>query len=174
MKKIVALLLIISFTLSLVACGDSDKIELTLDNYKTYLNVNSTISTIPKEFILSAGAYDYFSYSGFMANVDVEGFNNFNYYDVTLKVKFDVEAIGLYYNEYGGVMREDEEPPSATDECEIIIKTNISGKGSEKQTLYLKTDDLDIYEYFITSEEYLIKFIEVVSISGYVMPAQFK
>lgn len=168
MKKIIAILLIISFALTLTSCGN--KTKLTLENFEEYLNI-TTICKGDGEHIIKTiddadGTYiknaDLFS--DIVAKTSVEGASeNFNYRDVIIKIR----VIGTYkyffefYNRYIGNIKKD-------FSLEYEIKLNVSGDGSNASVFEIPEGSEDKH---FTINEAIVYDVAIVSISGYVEPA---
>lgn len=125
---------------------DDNSIELTLDNYGDYLDIEYTCNEC------NSGDIRY--------TVDVTGAStNFNYNDVELTVKIE-GGYSLYDNREQIIQR------GVPHECELTVSTNIAGNGSATNTV----------EYFdpVMEQQYLevgkTEF-EVISVSGSVTPA---
>lgn len=190
MKKLLSLILALAICLPLCACGEkSNEIELTLDNYKQYLDVSAQAQL----------REDYESDNSFLIGYDtknncncvtskfgqnvygyiwVEGLSqNFNYNDIEIKVEFTGKCYHLDLNA-------DEDNNTSTlawseysfiTECNEVDITGCgdgegkwelpSGRGIPKfgywndVRLIYKPDDFLEYEY------------KVVSVSGTVTPA---
>lgn len=146
MKKIIAFLLIISFTISLVACGGKDGTELTLDNYSDYLDVSVVLNT-------TGSITEYRGVTGyelFKANVNVEGVSgNFIYNDVVVEIKVTCKCI---------------EDLSAEEIITLTVETNVSGDGSASEL-----GSFDSNVPFTQDSLRMMSSYEVVSVKGNVV-----
>ena len=166
MKKIIVMLLIISFALSLTSCGN--KTKLTLENFEEYLNITTickadgysthgTIATVSGEFKRNAELF-----RSIISSTSVEGVSqNFNHRDIVIKIS----VIGTY-KEYHETW--DSSKYSGGDDkdfsFEYEIKLNISGNGSN-------TSVHELTSIYRTTNESIVYDIAIVSISGYVEAA---
>lgn len=173
-KNLLALLLALVMILSLCACGN-DEIKLTLDNYKTYLNINCSSKL--------GGAKDYGEimvgqhigssvYTTIGATLTVNGkSDNYNYHDVSVTAKvtgnyvpFSVEVIRKINRK---AITMDDYFYSHLEPVDITLtaNTDIVGHGSDSHTIQLPSD-LWIFDDDADSLTY-----EIVDVSGTLTPA---
>jgi len=169
MKKVITFLLMLAITISVVACGNSkEKIELTVENYDTYLDVTTEI-TPNTSSTLRADGIPFYGASDFDCMITIDGSDNFNYYDVSIDIEYTITAYGMYYVESEDYLFD--ETGEASVEKTITVKANISGEGSESKTIYLVSNNDELDDYFITAEEYILSDFEITAVHGYVTPA---
>lgn len=138
MKKIISMLLVVVFLLSFVACGSNEgekeeiaqenAIELTLDNYADFLNVD--ISVVPhttetwyfNESNPSASRIT--TYKGADCFAEITGNSHYKFNEVYLDIKFDHYTL---HQEEARLNGENVEPFSSYT---ITVKLNLSGEGS--------------------------------------------
>ncbi len=172
MKKLLTLMLAAALALSLVACGGGNKgTELTVDNYEQYLDLNIGVSTGNTSigyatFVMDStgtkGGQVDMLYDSLSAKMNLSAKStNFNYNDVTIKVK--VTANYEYCT-----------PPLSSllvgqaDVCEFNLeaKTDIAGNCDVVTDDYNLPEDHFTHSYLIGDVTY-----EIVEISGTVTPA---
>lgn len=125
---------------------DDNSIELTLDNYADYLDV---------EYTCNERNSDEIRYT-----VNVTGVStNFNYNDVELTVKIE-GGYSLYDN------REQRIQTGVPHECELTVSTNIAGDGSATNTVEYFDGVMEQKSLEVGNTEF-----EVISVSGNVTPA---
>lgn len=171
MKKIVALVLILVFMLSLVACGGTtateptsvdNGIELTIDNYQKYFEIEYRTALSEKDSVYVTQTHkgsDGFTIGELYPNaylyMSVKAVsNNYNYEDVVFVVKSTAKAecysgdnplISEGYIDY---------------ELECKVECNVAGNG--ENTVYYTLPKLG---YKIHDQQY-----ELVSVSGKLTP----
>lgn len=169
MKKAITFLLMLAITLSVAACGNSkEKIELTVENFDTYLDVATKI-TPNTSSTLHADGIPFYGSSDFDCMITIDGSDNFNYYDVSIDIEYTITAYGMYYIEPQNYLFD--ETGEATAQKTITVKANISGEGTESKTIYLVPNDNELDDYFITAEDYILSDFEITAVHGYVTPA---
>lgn len=177
MKRIIALVLAAIFCLlTFCACGekkeddkgDSNKIQLTTENYKTYLDVNVEVVGGGKDYPNMFDS-DPICYSAIDAIATVKGASsNYNYENVviTIKVSGEYEHMsGL--SAYDWPSTDGKKPINMED---IVITTNIAGNGEGRSSMNV-VDNFDGYgDYDVARMDWTYPKYEVVSVSGYVVP----
>ncbi len=172
MKRTLALFLALLMALSLCACG-GDEIELTLDNYKTYLDVHCSNQL--------GGAADYGEmvagrhvgesvYTAIDSFLVVDGkSDNYNYNDVSVTVKFTGQYVpfSVEVNEQlnkGEVTMEDY-CASHLEPVDITLTANadIIGHGSNGHTIQLPSD---LWTYSSSAD----LTYEIIDVSGTLTP----
>ena len=181
MKKILALMLAAALTLSLVACGggsgagdtkgvaeDNKSTELTADNYAQYLNLSVKAFSSDPKFSYPDGVRVTDSYKAMMlngtiyVNMEVSGAStNFNYNDVTIKVKATVTYYSDTYKNYFADIRTNAD----THEFDLEAVTNISGNCD------VIVDKFELPEGYYTHDYLVSVDYEIVDITGTVTPA---
>ena len=174
MKRIISILLCVLFIgLTFCACG-SKETQLTVDNYKDYLNVDIKVSVSGSadDSVLASGAIlkdgSRFSGSAFTKLAywgEVSGASsNFNYNDVKIKVKISGTYEGMKnmkdypFTDYQSI-------GDVPFEYEAEISTDISGSGK------LETVYVDIPDDVCTDGNLIKSEVEIIEISGTVSPA---
>ena len=182
MKKIITIVLLISLVIPLTSCGN--KTDLTMDNYKEYLDVTTKYELGGTNYLCKnySFAEDILGgtkrvYTDFIFNTTITGSSsNFNYKNIIFKIRVS----GSYYYLTG-----DEKQLSHTNSSENYlthmnnyidnfaieydVQLNISGNGSYETTTSIKSllgrgGDL----LYFTSDNLINVTYEIVSISGYV------
>jgi hypothetical protein len=178
MKKIIALFLAITMCLSLCACGDNDDkndnsnndnsnnnnnnvIELTLDNYENYFDIDASIAI---------GHTTMCEYKGnfldlvktFKCDISFKGNTNYEYTDVVFTVKFAHETPDKFIDFY--------------DDTIITVKVNLAGNGSgscyvETPVAQTEWDNISqtIYAFYRPSEISVImdySSFEIINVTG--------
>ncbi len=165
MKRTLALLLALLMALSLCACGgNSDEIELTLDNYETYLKVDTFLSgdgesvLMPALFADSSGSHIVRHYPSARVCSTMSGSStNFNYNDV--KVVVHVTGNWTYRASIGDATLKDMEV-----DLTLEVTGDITGSGNKEATLSFAGSGLSYTELADCD-------IEVVEVSGTLTPA---
>lgn len=171
MKRALTLFLALLMVLSLCACGgDSGKIELTLDNYETYLKVNT--------YMLEEGTWLQLSYENGIALPDgsvqvavypqagceltINGASeNFNYNDV----KVVAHVTGRWeYRKLFGVVPPGGEPGNQEVDLTLEAIGNITGQGRDRKTFKFPADCYSCRQLAGCN-------IEIVEVSGALTPA---
>ena len=154
MKKLIALLLALVMCLSLCACGGkSNEVELTSENYATYLNISSSHShTGTATIMMIDGGKSPVCYPEASGVIKVVGVSsNYDYNNLVIKVKATAT-----YDTYTGSI---DSKRTGTSTDEVTISCDIAGNGSESFTIFNDTScKVDVYSINIDWE--------VVSISG--------
>ena len=148
MKKIIAIILIIGCTLSLVSCGeDEGKIELTLDNFSDYFEISIYCRETGYDEIAS-DTFGYNVYSQFELRANVLGASSqFAYHDVTLEIEVKVMAMSAFENIEEQIIT-------------LSVDTNVAGNGSKTHHGYFNSS------YIV--EGAVRNLYEVTSVRGYV------
>ncbi|MBR2937742.1 MAG: hypothetical protein IKB80_04535 [Oscillospiraceae bacterium] len=167
MKKALSLILALVMCLSLCACGSASKgstsaeIELTLDNYQKYLQVDVSCSASGEgvRFMNPIPGYTGPWYPEILSIVSTKGVStNFNYNDVVVVI----EISGTYddYHAYENALNSKDNPFEMT----ITVETDIAGNGKN-------TDIFKLAYKLVTRNALINSTWKVVSISGTVTPA---
>ena len=172
MKKIIILLSIGTMVFCLTACGKSKEIELTLENYDDYLNIDVSGHASGDMYGVSQSVRltdDYSAlmfYGDIIGNAYVKGAStNFNYNDVKIKIKLSGEYESYKFDTYMlGTFAQSE---NGTYEMIFELDTNISGDSEQV------SDDFSLPDGYVT-HDYLLynKNVEVIEISGTVTPVE--
>lgn len=180
MKKALSLILALVLCLSLCACGEdkkSNEIELTLDNYNQYLNidvdfVDGNIIKLGKWIIVDEAGYDgvdaYIdeAMTSFGCYAEVEGVSqNFNYNDV----KVTIEVSG----KYKARNRNDLYKVQSIESFSLTINssTNIAGGSINNDKVYYTIPNNMAVARGMTAPIVVDYEFKVVSISGTLTPA---
>ena len=162
MKKLLLIFLALVMCVSLCACGGKDtdndssdattstydgSIELTLENYKQYLDVSVECN------LLAENMYEFETeqYKSFVFKLHVKGLStNFNYQDIVVnaRIKASAQSAGQY--------------DAHKIEKDLEVRTNIAGNGEERQTHKVGKNLIR------SSFEYKY---EIISVSGKIVPA---
>ncbi len=155
MKKTLSLVLVALILLSICGCSSNtntntptekdDRIQLTLDNYKRYLKVTSSITSSPAQDDIK-----------FTCNSKGTT-NNFNYYDIEITFKVSAKYFSLRY--YGSGNYGPKEYYTVDEEI-TINEIDITGSGWLSHTISPSHRQNIEYET-----------IEIIAITGYVEPA---
>lgn len=153
MKKFVALLLAMVICLSLCACGGkSNEIELTLENYATYLNISYRYNSEGNAKILNFGDGKLISCTSMEScNMTVSGASpNYDYNNVVITLK-----VSATYDTYEGF----DKTAGVTSTEEVTISCDIGGNGNQSFIIF------DDPSCVIDTQSIKIDW-EVVAISG--------
>ena len=154
MKRLLSILLICTMMFCLAACGKSEgskDIQLSKDNFDDYFNLSISAHAGGEQ------VYDPLTLSykndSVVINYSVEGAtSNYNYNDVTIKLKIKVNCTGVFSNPDDTIQTKFEK--------EYIIDTNISGKAEEC------VDILRVGGYGLEEEDISFEY-EIVEVNGY-------
>ena len=156
-KKLIAVCLTLVLSMSLFACSSNNSndtsetkdnsIQLTIDNYKDYLNVSGKVLPVNG----NTKDYDNQAY----AQIEVKGAStNFVYKDVTVEAK-----VTLNYKDLSTYV-ESEQYKSASEN--VTVKCNVAGDGSNTEVIDLGED----VETFVTDDNYTTSSYEIVKVTG--------
>jgi hypothetical protein len=147
---------------------ESKGTELTTDNYAQYINLDIKASagdplfTCPDGVRISESYMATMLYGSVFVNMTVSGAStNFNYNDVTIKVKATVTyRTDTYKNYFADIMESKE-----TQEFDLEAKTNISGNCDVIVAYYELPEGYYTHDYLISVD------YEMVEVTGTVTPA---
>ena len=183
MKRLSAIILSVVMALSVCACGGAkteettaektkkvDGIELTIDNYETYLNVSLNTDTIdPIDYSTVTGDKKPIGkdvYKGFETNLFVSGkSSNYDYNDVVVSVRIKGVYCPMTFDatkaiNSGKTTREEYFLENHIEYDKILTaKTDIIGSGSDNDTIRITDDSYLLVG--LTDTNY-----EVVDVSG--------
>ena len=171
MKKILLILLALTMCISMCACGgdsnpssiDDGSIELTLDNYKQFLNTSLSAKSggeESREYTLDGRPIT--RYDSVVYTMNVEGLStNFNYVDVVVTAKITINAdavlsLGLFYD-------------TLFINTELEVTTDIAGNG--KTTGREKAGETDSGNTLFVDWNSIESNYEIISVKGKVVPA---
>ena len=163
MKKAISIMLVLAICLGMCACGadtKSNEIELTLDNYKQYLDVKRVeIDDISKN--VQVGQYTAYKCYQLGGVINIAGSTtNFNYNNVKVIVRFS----GTYGTGKLETLSPKADEGSITNFNEVVELTlNISGNGFINSPLITAPNGKALVEINGSGE--------IIGISGTVSPA---
>ena len=155
MKKVISMLLALVMCLSLCACGKSNDVELTLENYSTYLNVSSILLFTGEDWLLKPAdsANSISCNSQAETKITVTGAStNYDYNNVVITFK-----VTATYNTFSGF----EKTEDVVSTEELTVSCDIGGGGTGRVVVFKGRDK----SYQIEENTAKIEW-EVVSISG--------
>lgn len=159
MKKLWIYIVLVVILIFVPGCGtpEDKSIELTLDNYETYLDVDGKYKLTDRDTIGGLLSPEKAGYKTIAADFTVKGVSgNFNYNDVEVVI----ELKGRYTDHHVGSQRTEEYSNQVTVVC------NIAGDGSAAIE-----DSIGTIVNVITEDEAGCGFyMDVVKISGSVTP----
>ena len=159
MKRLIALLLAAALSLSLAACGGSNSIELTLENYEDYLTINPYGSQSGDEIWLSTTYGSTLRWhSEIQCGAKIEGTStNFNYENVVI----ELELYGTYEANEKNEMSiiDDRHSVDKNYDITVTIETDVSGNGDSSEIIELEDN-------FYTDTPNFTPNYKVISISG--------
>ena len=152
-KKLIAVCLTLVLSMSLFACSSNNSndtsetkdnsIQLTIDNYKDYLNVSGKVLPVDE----NANDYDNQAY----AQIEVKGAStNFVYKDVTVEAKVTLNYEDLESEQYKSASKN------------VTVKCNVAGDGSNTEVIDLGED----VETYVTDDHYTTSSYEIVKVTG--------
>ena len=171
MKKVLALVLALVLVLSLVACGGTKDIALTLENYEKYINISAyftepfedcvdihLITSGQKGIYTGDNSYSWMLYKGFDGGVYASAISqNFNYNDIkiegTIKGSYDAYTMDI------PVVKD----KTIDFEQKFSFDCNIAGEGGQEFRI-------DIPNGYGSLQDFIKYDIEISSISGSVSP----
>lgn len=184
MKKVISLILAIVMCLPLCACGNNsigdNSIELTLENYKDYLDIRAY--AVPAEDCVAnndsffdmngkrCGASSISSY--LYVKAYVEGVSdNFTYSDIVIKVRVTGKHILCDPNNVDGFRTMYSRIVNADFTQSLTCDLNVSGKGEGKSTEKYSFSGNEILPDMMFAKCYDFD-CEIISISGKVVPVK--